>query len=134
MFSPLRLAACAAMTGILWIVQLLVYPGFAEIPAQSWLSYHQRHCSRITWIVAPLMVAELGLAAEWVWRGSGWAPIANLAGVLAGWLLTFFLSVPLHDRLGSGLNEPALTEGLVKTNWPRTILWSARLGLLLAVF
>jgi hypothetical protein len=133
MLALLRLAVCAAMTGILWIVQLLVYPGFAEIPPQSWLCYHQNHCARISWLVAPLMVAELGLAAQWSWADHGWAAIFNLAGTIAGWLLTFFVSVPIHDRLGKGLNEPALTRRLVNTNWPRTILWSARLGLLLAV-
>ena len=131
MLANLRLAACAAMTGILWIVQLIVYPSFASVPPPEWRRHHQRHTTRISWLVAPLMMAELALAGEWAWRDHGWIALANLAGVLAAWLLTFLVSVPLHGQLERGYNDPALTGRLVRTNWPRTILWTARLVLLL---
>jgi hypothetical protein len=49
----------------------------------------------------------------------------NLALVLATWLSTVVLSVPLHNGL-SEVRDSALIARLVATNWPRTILWSLR--------
>jgi len=43
--------------------------------------------------------------------------------------LTFFLSVPLHSQLAEGKDNQVI-EKLIKTNWPRTIIWTMRLLLL----
>jgi hypothetical protein len=44
------------------------------------------------------------------------------------WLSTFAIQVPLHRRLAGGF-DPAIHRTLVTTNWVRTVLWSIR-GLL----
>jgi hypothetical protein len=48
------------------------------------------------------------------------------------WASTFFLQVPLHDKLSAGFsaeNHAALVGG----NWVRTVLWSLR-GVLVLYF
>jgi hypothetical protein len=43
---------------------------------------------------------------------------------------TFFIAVPFHNRLSAhGYNYIAL-DGLTRTNWLRTLTWTARAGLL----
>jgi hypothetical protein len=42
---------------------------------------------------------------------------------------TFLVSVPLHNLLQKERNSKII-ERLILTNWPRTILWTLRLGLL----
>ena len=55
--------SASAMAGIIWYVQLVHYPLFAEVGADAWFVYHADHERRTGWVVAPLMVVELGSAA-----------------------------------------------------------------------
>ena len=42
------------------------------------------------------------------------------------WLLTFFVMVPLHVRLGTEGFQPQLVDALVRWNWLCTIAWTTR--------
>ncbi len=128
-----QLVVAAALTGIIWIVQLLVYPQFLNVDARGFSRYHQRHMFGIGLIVAPLMILELALSGLAVWYFQQ-HPLQNLmvcagAITIALWLTTFLVHVPLHRRLDSGWSEQSI-QRLISTNWVRTILWTTRLGLL----
>jgi hypothetical protein len=117
------------MTGLIWFVQIVHYPLFALVPADAFAQYESRHQKLTTYVVAPVMLAEIGLAAAiaaglapGVPRLWGWA---GLALCIAVWGATFLISVPLHNKLESGKND-AVIRRLVATNWIRTVLWSAR--------
>jgi hypothetical protein len=49
------------------------------------------------------------------------------------WSSTLFLSIPYHNILSAGFSSEA-AQKLVLTNWPRTVLWSVRSGLLAFYF
>jgi hypothetical protein len=86
---------------------------------------------RIGWVVGPLMGIEGVTAVVWVWRSpeAVWAWVGlSLVGVI--WVSTAGLQVPLHQRLGRGL-ELELVNSLVRGNWVRTLAWTAR-GILVA--
>ena len=55
------LLASAFNTGLIWIVQLVHYPGFLRISPETYTSYQQFHMRAISFIVAPSMVLELVL-------------------------------------------------------------------------
>ena len=114
------------LTGVIWIVQLVHYPAFAAIDARHFAEFHQRHSAMMTWLVGPVMLIELGTAG-WLARGlePGW--LLNLASVLVPFGATFLLSVPLHERLSQG-PDPVVIASLVRTNWVRTLAWTARAG------
>ena len=155
--SPLllvHLAATWALVGLIWTIQLVHYPSFAHVAPDRWAEAHAFHSARITWIVAPLMLTELAtgliLALSSVTSGSAAGAatsIANtpsmigppviafrlgLALIVAIWLATFLLSVPAHNLLSRGY-DPGVHRHLVQTNWVRTIAWTLRGLLLLAV-
>ncbi len=119
------------LTGVIWTVQLVHYPSFAQVAADKFVAFHQQHSSRISWVVMGPMLLELGLAVWLAWQGRGmgaavwWA----LALVLLIWAATFFVSVPFHNRLAHGYDYVAI-DGLVRTNWLRTLAWTARSGLI----
>jgi hypothetical protein len=46
--------------------------------------------------------------------------------VLLVWASTVLVQMPLHGRLGREGHVPALVAALVRSNWPRTALWTAR--------
>ncbi|UOQ75648.1 hypothetical protein MUN84_13300 [Hymenobacter sp. 5516J-16] len=77
------------------------------------------------------MVLELLLALALAWQGHdlGAARWWQLVLVVLAWVATFFISVPFHNRLAQGYDYVAI-DGLVRTNWPRTLAWTVRAGVL----
>ena len=126
-----QFALACYLCGLVWVVQLAIYPLFARIGRSEFTAYHAAYTRRITWAVGPAMLAELALAAlmvirapasPWAWTGAGL--------VVLVWLSTACVQVPLHNRLATRGPEPALITRLVATNWLRTTAWTARAGLL----
>jgi hypothetical protein len=114
--------------GLIWIVQVVHYPLFVSVGADHFVEYESSHKVRITWVVAPGMFAELGLAVALVFALSGTALVLAWAGLVMlafNWGSTFFVQVPLHARLSGGFDASA-HRLLVRTNWARTACWSAR--------
>ncbi len=126
----IHLTTCAFMTGLIWVIQILHYPAFADVDKSRFDDFHSRHTNRITWIVAPVMGIELltGFALVFYFSANFFS-LLNLLLILATWLSTAFLSVPCHNRLSSKRDQEQI-EKLIKANWPRTALWSLRLVLL----
>jgi hypothetical protein len=127
----LHVVSCALMTGLIWVVQLLHYPAFRLIPGEHFVRFHSHHSRQITYLVGPWMLIEAvtGILLLKV-SGSFTFFAVNLFLLSLTWMSTFFLSVPLHSQLAQGSNAGVILR-LVKTNWPRTFLWSLRLVLLL---
>lgn len=113
------------MAGIIWYVQLVHYPLFATVGADEWFDYHAGHERRTGWVVAPLMIVELGSAAGTVLNG-GYGALAVCGLLLAAitWVITFALAVPLHRRLNATRDLDTM-QRLVNVNWLRTAAWTA---------
>ena len=122
-------AASLAMAGVIWMVQLVQYPGFLDVGPADFPAFHAAHSQRITLIVGPLMALE-GITALWILvaRPSGvppWAALLGLGLLGVAVLTTMFVSVPLHGRIASAWDAEAIRR-LVTTNWIRTAAWTAR--------
>ncbi len=67
---PLLVHATAVflLTGVIWTIQLVHYPGFADVERRRWPSYHRRHSRNIALIVLPLMLTELSTSAWLLWH------------------------------------------------------------------
>jgi hypothetical protein len=115
-----------ALVGLIWTIQLVQYPLFANIGREAFQAYHQRYTKQITWIVAPLMLTEIGTASVMVIEGfrEPWF-LASLIPLLINWLSTWFVQIPLHDKLAAGFDAQAHQQ-LVRTNWWRTAAWTLR--------
>lgn len=123
-----------AMTGIIWMVQVVVYPLFGDIGEASFVAYHERYMWLVSWIVGPLIILEL-ITVVWslllftdpmdrrmLFLGAGL--------FLALCVATFFGPVQIHQELKAGYSAEA-ADRLVTSNWIRTILWTCRALLLL---
>ena len=119
------------MVGVIWLVQLVQYPAFEFLNRATFKQSHALHTSTMGFVVGPAMLVELVLAAVILWRKPGAAAICGFLLVLALWGLTFFVMVPLHERLAQEGFSPAVHRALVLWNWPRTLAWTAR-GLIAA--
>lgn len=123
-----HLVATWFLVGLIWIVQRVTYPAFRHADGDG-RAYHRHHTAAIGPIVGPPMAIEAITAAALVWPGVPGVPGA-LAG--AGLVLlavvtasTALVQVPAHGRLAQGMT-PEEVDRIVRTNWVRTIGWSLR--------
>lgn len=123
-----HMAATWAMVGFAWTIQILHYPLMRTVPLDAFPGFEKAHQRRVISVIAifgPIEVitaAAVWLAVEavprWMSLGSG----LLLVGV---WASTGLFFAPLHGRLASGF-DPALHRRLVRSNWLRTVAWTAR--------
>jgi hypothetical protein len=128
----INFVSCVFMTGLIWCIQVVHYPLFENVGKLNFPTYHSLHSSRITLIVLPAMCAEILTSFLLLGENEFMNPTLGfvLFGmVLAIWASTFFLQVPMHGVLSSGMDTDAI-HTLVNTNWIRTFFWSARTVLL----
>lgn len=125
----LQIVSTLMITGIIWVVQLVQYPFFSYVEENDFPRYHAAYTFWITPIVAPLMIVELLSAALILFYPPEYLDykllVFGLILCLAAWLSTFFFQVPFHNRLANGFDAEAHAS-LVKTNWIRTLVWTAR--------
>lgn len=132
-----QLATTLAMTGVIWLVQIVHYPLFQFVGKDRYAAFHQAHMNWISFVVAPLMVVEALSAALIIFyppANSDWRVLwfgLFLVGVV--WASTFFLQVPLHEKLAQGF-DPETHRALVNTNWIRTVAWTLRAAIVLWLF
>ena len=130
----LNAAAVLAMTGVIWFVQLVHYPLFAAVGDPGWTAYHAEHSRRTTWVVIlPMTVDLLSSLALIAVPPPGVSATLLTAGAVAAlvtWLATGGLAVPAHRRLAGGWHA-GTGRRLTRTNWIRTVAWSAHAVLVL---
>lgn len=120
-----QLIASAAMTGVVWIVQMAIYPLFAQIGRDDFEIFHRRYMFRVSFVIMPLMSIEALTCAACFFLGDAGellAPSILFAIICAS---TAFIQVPQHNRL-----TRATVPALVRSNWIRTIAWTTRTILL----
>jgi hypothetical protein len=126
----INLAISCALVALIWIVQLIIYPGFQKIPSNKFSAYHRWYVKRISTIVLPLMLVELWMSAWWLKSGSTTSvPAISAFIVFIVWLSTFAIQVPIHKHLTSGKDE-VLIRRLILSNWIRTLAWSTKAAVL----
>lgn len=129
----LQIVSTFYLTGLIWTIQLVQYPFFSYFQNSDFTKYHDDYRFWITPVVAPMMLVELFTAILLLLFPSDEINynllIFGLVLVVVIWISTFFVQVPLHEKLAGGFDENAY-RSLVNTNWIRTILWTLRGGLM----
>lgn len=122
-------ASTFSLVGLIWFVQLVHYPLFAQVGTACFADYHAAHTRWTTAVVFLPMVTELTTAAALAWRPpterlAFWCQL-GLFLVVVIWISTAWLQVPRHRVLSQSFNASIHRE-LVLTNWLRTAAWTAR--------
>lgn len=120
-----RFVVDSGLLVLIWIVQTIIYPSFRFVEAESFVAWHARYTRRIGFVVAPLMLLQLGLI---LWSALISPVVGNgvqLILCLCVWATTYFYSVKCHNRLAGKGKDLEVINRLVITNWLRTVAWSA---------
>lgn len=129
-----------AVFGEIWFAQLVVYPLFAKVGPEEYITYHKFYSSRIPLpVIVPgfaSFLAPFGLLFFGPESVPTWIYLANVACGVIGLLVTVVLEIPRHARLEKGGKQEAVIRELVLYNWPRTlsITASAFLTLLMLLY
>ncbi|MFZ4506695.1 MAG: hypothetical protein ACOYON_03245 [Fimbriimonas sp.] len=125
-FAVMALVGAGIMTAVAWYVQLVHYPTFRWIASSDFEKFHAHHVAGTGAVVVPGMLLELvGAVGLVVTSGSLLAKV-GLGCCLVAFALTFGISARIHQKL-SAAHSVADIEALIRTNLPRTLVWSAHL-------
>jgi hypothetical protein len=131
-----QVVGSVGMFGVIWVMQVVHYPLMRFVSGEQFARFETAHRVRISWVVGPLMLIEgvcvlaflfappAGLAWWLPWVGAGVEAIA--IGTTA------FVSAPLHEQLNANFDEATLHR-LVATNWIRTVAWTCRAAVAIAM-
>ena len=124
MIALVHAASTWFLAGLIWTMQLVHYRALEGAPPEEFA----RNTRRTAAVVVPVMLLELAcavaLASAPPWGRAAEAR-AGLALLMLVWLSTAFVQFPLHRRL-SRARDAAGFARLLRTNWLRVALWSAR--------
>ncbi|MEX2584958.1 MAG: hypothetical protein WD315_01110 [Balneolaceae bacterium] len=123
----LNIASSLVLTGAIWMVQLNGYNALARIHREDFKKHHRSLAGRALLLILPLMVLEL-VTSIYLVIYTETLLLYHLTGlimVIAIWISTLLLHLPMQLRLHKGFDEE-LVHKLRDTNWLRVILWSSK--------
>lgn len=110
--------------GVILFVQIVVYPLFAQVGLEEYVTYHTFYLSRIPApVILPgfacflLPIALIFLRPEPV---PLWIALANTACGLLALFVTVALEIPRHYQLEAKGKQMTVIRELIRYNWPRT--------------
>tara|TARA_B100002052_G_C15875711_1_gene596834 strand:+ start:1826 stop:2248 length:423 start_codon:yes stop_codon:yes gene_type:complete len=110
------------MFGVILTTQVVSYPMFLAVNSKNFSYYHSNYVSKISIIAAPIMLLELFFSIVIVVFAMNSLSIILLLSTCSIFLSTFFIQVPLHDKIKNTYNV-FLFKKLINTNILRTFLW-----------
>lgn len=111
---------------LIWLVQIIIYPTFRKLKKEDFVSWHRGYCNSIGFFVLPIMSCQFLETVSACFFSSGNLVWVKLILVLGALFITFLISAPCHRILQQGKNNKII-DRLVRTNWWRTIFWTATL-------
>jgi len=124
LFHNIQLLVDFGLVVLIWIVQLIIYPGFLHYTKENLHKWHKYYTIRIAVIVIPLMFAQLIIGIWDVFQSVSIESITYLSLVLFLWIHTFLVFAPRHQRIAKNTFDEQLLSELVKKNWIRTAAWT----------
>jgi hypothetical protein len=123
-FSVLRLLIDFGLLVLIWVVQLVIYPSFKYYYTDKLIVWHRKYTRLIGYIVAPLMIGQLGIAIYQISSAITIYTVCSLVIICVVWISTFLQFVPIHRNISEGRVNDKMLFSLTNKNWLRTILWT----------
>jgi len=112
--------ACATLA---ILVQLIIYPTLRHVNPEHFHDYHVWYTQRITWVVGPLMVAQVLGHAFLLVETPFLIEAAAALLVILTWVITGVKAVPIHARLSREGQDARMLQSLLHANKMRTLCW-----------
>ncbi|HEA29218.1 MAG TPA: hypothetical protein ENH91_04380 [Leeuwenhoekiella sp.] len=120
----LRILLDFGMVVLIWIVQLVIYPGMRYYQAEDLQTWHKKYMLHAPFIIIPLMLGQFVIACIQLFQNQNSYTIISVTVLFILWAQTFYQFAPLHKAINNSKKPQEITLKLVKYNWWRTLLWS----------
>jgi hypothetical protein len=124
------------MAGLIWFVQIVHYPLFARVGRDAFPSYEAAHRRRTLPLAGvPMAVEAITAVLLPSHLPAGVPPLLAWAGLVllaAIWTSTAIFQLPRHRWLSRGF-DAGVHRALVESNWIRTVGWTLRAALVVAM-
>lgn len=109
---------------LIWLVQLVIYPGMSYYSRDRLIKWHKKYTVRITFVVVPLMTGQFLIAILQFLEDFSLYTIGSVLILITLWGLTFLIFVPLHNSIVPNKKCDVIVNALVRKNKIRTALWT----------
>ena len=109
---------------LIWLVQLVIYPGMSYYSRDRLVKWHKKYTGRITFVVVPLMTGQFLIAVLQFLEDFSLYTLGSVLVLITLWGLTFLIFVPLHNSIASNKKCDVIVNALVRKNKIRTALWT----------
>ena len=109
---------------LIWLVQLVIYPGFTFYATEDLKVWHQKYTSAVTIVVFPLMVSQLVLSLYSLISAADTFHLVHILLVLTAWAHTFIIAAPLHQKIERSDDPKEVAKSLVSKNKWRVLIWT----------
>ena len=130
---PLSIFSNLIMIGVSLITHYVTYPSFALIHEKLFNRFHNRYSNIMLIIAGPVMIFESISTLILSFTYFNLLTLISFILVLLIWFLTFFLIVPIPNKLELNFNI-SLNKKLISYNGARTMIWVIKFILLLFLF
>jgi len=131
-----QVVGSVGMFGVIWMVQIVHYPLMRFVSGEQFARFESAHRMRISWVVGPLMLIEGVCVLAFLFAAPAglpwWLPWVGAVVEAIAIGTTVFISAPLHERLNTHFDTATL-DRLVATNWIRTVAWTGRAAVAIAI-
>lgn len=127
--------ATFALFGMAWFIQTVHYPLYTLIK-EGFIEYERAHLRRVSILMGTFMLAEMitgiMLTMTLVEGFKLKLVVFNLILIICIWLWTLFFHIYQHQRLSIHFSQKLLRI-LISTHWVRTLLWTIKTGVVIAI-
>jgi hypothetical protein len=129
-------ASTLILVGMIWTVQVVHYPLMALVGEDRFVAYAGAHSPRMAAVVMVPWTVQ-GVTTAWLLlaRPAGvalWLVMAAAIAAAVPVIVTVVASIPAHARLATGFDTD-VHRRLVRTNWIRTLAWTAHAPIAVAI-
>ncbi len=129
MIFKLQLFSTLILAGLILTIQFIHYPLWKYVSKDKLQQFEKDYQKLITPLVAVLMIVE-AWSAFLLFKSFKPLYVINFVALIGIWLSTFFLQVPMHQKILKGQDSKQAIRRLIHTNYIRTFLWISRAFLL----
>jgi hypothetical protein len=109
---------------VLWLVQLIIYPGFYYSADTTFIDWHVSYVKRIMLFVLPLMAGQLTIHAASFYAAPSLPEALILLFILIAWTISLAWSAPCHKKLHEQGRSEKIIKSLLLSNLLRAICWT----------
>lgn len=129
MIFKLQIFTTLILAGLILTIQFVHYPLWKYVSKDKLQQFEKDHQKLITPLVSVFMIVE-ALSALLLFFSFKPLFVINFVALMGIWLSTFFLQVPMHQKILKGQDSKQAINKLIHTNYIRTFLWLFRAVLL----